>query len=164
MPPLPPARSILPSLTIIQFKGASDYLEIFARIDVPRLNKLHMIFFNQPYSTHSTQLLQLISRRPMLGAPEQGHIAFGSKAIIVRFLSQISDFGVLSMQTPCMASKWQPSSLDQVCSSSRAPVSTGPRWNTSTSSRTGPPFLRNHVGISLRLRESKIPTTLARRC
>ena len=38
LPPL--TRSILPSLTTIQFIGASEYLEeILARIDAPRLNK-----------------------------------------------------------------------------------------------------------------------------
>ena len=56
MPPLPPARSILPSLTIIQFKGASEYLEIFARTDVPRLNKMHMIFNQIIFNTLHTTL------------------------------------------------------------------------------------------------------------
>ena len=48
LPPPPLTRSILPSLTRISFKGASEYLEeILARIDAPRLDKLHIVFFNQ---------------------------------------------------------------------------------------------------------------------
>ena len=121
--PLPqPTRSILPSLTKIGFKGASEYLEvILARIDAPRLNKMHITFFSQVIFD-IPQLFQFIGRRPMLRAPERGHIAFNSKAIIVRFPSQTS--GVLSIQIPCTGSEWQLSSLEQVCSSSMPPIST----------------------------------------
>ena len=46
--PPPLTRSILPSLTKIEFKGVSEYLEeILARIDASRLNKLHITFFIQ---------------------------------------------------------------------------------------------------------------------
>jgi hypothetical protein len=61
--PRPPAltRSIVPGLTKIQFKGASEYLEeILARIDAPRL--FSQIIFDTP------QLFQFISRRPMAGS------------------------------------------------------------------------------------------------
>ncbi|KAF8495451.1 hypothetical protein F5888DRAFT_1804825 [Russula emetica] len=45
--PPPPTRSILTTLTYFQFRGVSEYLDDFlARIDAPRLSKLHIIFFN----------------------------------------------------------------------------------------------------------------------
>ena len=47
--PLPPlTRSILPRLAKIRFKGVSEYFdEILAHVDAPRLNELHITFFNQ---------------------------------------------------------------------------------------------------------------------
>ena len=104
--PPPPTRSILPSLIKILFKGASEYLEeILAWIDAPRLNLLHITFFNQ-IIFDTPQLFQFIGRRPTLRAPEKGHIAFSSKAIIVKFPSQTFDYGVLSVRIQCRASEW----------------------------------------------------------
>jgi hypothetical protein len=124
LPPPPLTRSILPSLAEIQFKGASEYLEeILARIDAPRLDELHITFFNQ-ILFDTPQLSQFISRRPTLRAPERGHITFSSKAIVVEFPSQTSDYDVLSVEIPCTVSEWQLSSLEQVCTSSLPPVST----------------------------------------
>jgi hypothetical protein len=122
--PPPPTRSILPGLTKIRFKGASEYLEeILAQIDAPRLNELHITFFNQ-IIFDTPQLFQFISRRPMLRAPEKGHIEFNSKGIIVKFPSQTSYYRVLSVEIPCTVPEWQLSSLKQVCTSSLPPVST----------------------------------------
>jgi hypothetical protein len=124
LPPPPPTRSILPSLTEIRFKGASEYLEeILARIDAPGLNKLRITFFNQ-IIFDTPQLFRFISRTPILRAPEKGHITFDSKAIIVRFPSQTSYYTPLRVQVSCTASEWQLSSLKQVCTSSLPPVST----------------------------------------
>ena len=118
----PPLRSILPSLTKIRFKGASEYLEeIWARIDAPRLGELHITFFNQ-LILYTPQLFQFISRRPMLRAPEKGHIAFSSKAVIVKFPSQAPDYDGLRVEIPCTVSEWQISSLEQVCASSLPPI------------------------------------------
>ena len=124
LPPPPLTRSILPSLTKIRFKGASEYLEvILARIDTPRLDLLHITFFNQ-IIFDTPQLFQFISRRPTLRAPEKGRIAFNHKAIIVKFPSRTSDCYVLRVEIPCSAPEWQLSSLEQVCTSSLPPVST----------------------------------------
>src|SRR5258708_6710847 len=54
-------------------------------------------------------------------ALEKGHITFDSKNIFVKFPSQT--FTVLSMGVACMASEWQISSLEQVCTSSLPPIS-----------------------------------------
>jgi hypothetical protein len=122
--PPPPTRSILPSLTKIRFKGASEYLEeILARIDAPQLDDLHITFFNQ-LIFDTPQLFQFISRRPTLRGPEEGQIEFSSEAIIVKFPSQTSNYRVLSVQIPCRASEWQLSSLEQVYTSSLPPVFT----------------------------------------
>ena len=118
LPPPQLTRSILPSLTIIRFKGASGYLEkILAQIDAPRLDELHITFFNQ-IIFDTPQLFQFISRRPVLSAPDKGHIAFSSKAILVRYSSQASAYTVLNVEILSTASEWQLSSLEQVCTSS----------------------------------------------
>ena len=124
-PPRPLTRSDLPSLTSIRFKGASEYLEeILARIDAPRLNNLHIKFFNQ-IIFDTPQLSQFISRKPTLRAPEKGNIAFYSEAAYVRFPLQTSDYEIqLKVEILCRTSEWQLSSLKQVCTSSLPPVST----------------------------------------
>ena len=124
-PPPPLTRSILPSLTNIAFKGASEYLEdILARIDTPRLDVLDITFFNQ-IIFDTPQLFQFISRTPTLRAPEMGHIEFYPRSTVVKFRSQTSGYdGALCVQISCTASEWQVSSLEQVCNSSLPPVST----------------------------------------
>ena len=123
-PPPPLTRSILPILTTMLFGGISGYLEeILARIDTPQLNKMHIIFFNQ-ITSGTPQLFQFISRRPTLRALEEGHIAFNSESIIIKFPSLTSDLGVLLMQIPCTRSDLRLSCLEQVCTSSLPPVYT----------------------------------------
>ena len=122
--PPPLTHSILPSITKIHFKGTSEYLEeILARIDVPRLNGLHIIFFNDVVFD-TPQLFQLISRRPALRTPQKGHIAFNSEDIVVKFQSQTSDYDVLSVKILCTASDLQLSSIEQVCTPSLPLLST----------------------------------------
>jgi hypothetical protein len=123
-PPPPLTRSILPSLTEVVFKGASEYLEvILARIDALRLDRLDITFFNQ-IIFDTPQLFQFISRRPTLMAPEKGYIEFSSKAIVVKFSSDESYNAELSVGIRCTASEWQLSSLEQICTSSLPLVST----------------------------------------
>ena len=123
-PPPPLPRSILPNLTKIEFDGPSEYLEvIFARIDAPRLNKMHTIFYNE-VTFDTPQFFQFISRRPLLRAPEKGLIAFNSDAIIFKFSSQTSDYSDLRVEITRTASEWQLSSLEQAWSSSFPPVPT----------------------------------------
>jgi hypothetical protein len=96
-----------------------------ARIEAPRLDYLNITFFNQ-IIFNTPQLFQFISRRPTLRAPEKGSIAFYSKAVILDFRSQTSEYEVLSVQMRCAVPEWQLSSLEQVCTgtSSLPPVST----------------------------------------
>ena len=120
----PPTRSILPRLTKILFQGVSDYLEeMLTRIDTPQLEELCIGFFHQSIFD-TPQLLQFISRRPTLRAPERGHIEFHSQHIIIKFSSQTSHYDVLSVRIGSMPSERQLSSLKQVCASSLPPLST----------------------------------------
>jgi hypothetical protein len=157
--PPPPTRSILSSLTMIIFKGVSEYLEeILARIDAPRVNELHITFFNQ-IIFDTPQLFQFIGRRPALMAPETGHIIFNSKAIIVKFPPQTSEYDILCVRVPCTASEWQLSSLEQVCASSLPPVSmledlyifedreNPPRWQDDVENTLWLDLLRSFVAV-----------------
>ena len=83
--PPPPTRAILPSLTTIAFKGASEYLEVIsARIDAPQLDNLYITFFNEVIFD-TPQLFQFISRTPTLRVPEKGRIAFSDDTVLVKF-------------------------------------------------------------------------------
>ena len=167
----PPTRSILPSLTKIRFEGVSEYLEeILARIDAPRINEMHITFFNQ-IIFDTPQLFQFISRRPTLSAQEKSFVNFDSTAIIVKFPSQTSDYNALSLEIPCTALEWQLSSLEQVCTSSLPPVSTlenlyllevhlfpGPRWQDDIETTLWLDFLRSFVAVkNLYLSDGCVP-------
>jgi hypothetical protein len=168
--PPPLTRTILPSLTKIRFKGASEYLEeILAPIAAPRLNRLHITFFNQ-IIFDTPQLFLFISHSPALKAHEKGHVAFNDKAIIVKFPSQTSDYIVLSVKIPSTASEWQLSSLEQVCTSSLPPVSTledlyisenqhwRPRWQDDVENTLWLDLLRPFVSVkNLYLSEEYVP-------
>jgi hypothetical protein len=124
--PPPLTCSILPSLTKIRFEGTSEYLEeILARIDAPRLNKMHVYFVNQ-IVFDLPQLFQFVGRIPTLRAPKKGHIAFTFTAIVVKFPSPTSDHDVLGVRIEGTdpESEWQLLSLMQVCTSFLPPVST----------------------------------------
>ncbi|KAF8502721.1 hypothetical protein F5888DRAFT_1887397 [Russula emetica] len=124
LPPPPLTRSILPGLTKIEFKGASEYLEvILARIDAPRLNELYTIFLDQ-IIFNTPQLFQFISRSPTLRAPEMGSIAFNPSEITVRFSPQTSDYDVLIVTILYTVSGWQLSFLRQIFTSFLPPIST----------------------------------------
>ena len=168
-PPPPLTRSILPSLTKFRFNGFSEYLEeILAGIDAPRLDELQIIYFNQ-IIFGTPQLLQFFSRRPTLRVPEEGHIAFNSKAIIVKFPSQTSEYDVLSVEVPFTAPERQLSSLEQVCASSFPFLSTleglyifedqnAPRWQDDIENTLWLALLRPFAAVkSLYLCEKIIP-------
>ena len=115
LPPPSLTRSILPSLTEIRFRGTSEYLEeVLARVDAPRLNKLRITFLNQ-LIFDTPQLFQLISRIPTLMALDEGDIVITDRENSVKFTSQTSDYGALSVSVPCTT---QLSALKQVCTSS----------------------------------------------
>ena len=159
LPLLPLTRSILPNLTKIRFKGASEYLEmILAWIESPRIHELHIAFFNQ-IIFDTPQLFQFISRRPTLRAQEKCHIVFNSKALLVKFPSHTSGYDVLSLEIRCTSSEWQLSSLEQLCTSSLPPFSTlediyifenqgnPPRWHDDVENTLLLGLLRSFVAV-----------------
>ena len=154
-----PPCSILPRLTKIEFNGPGEYLEeILARIDVPRLSRMYITFFDDTI-LDTPELFQFISRTPTLRALEKAQIAFYEEAIIFKFSSQTSDFGGLRVEIPCTVSGWQFSSFDQAWTSSLPPVPTlkdlyiledrfdSPCWQDDVENTLWLDFLRSFVAV-----------------
>ena len=118
--PLPP-RAILPSLTVLEFEGASEYLEaLVARIDVPQLDHLDIFFTffhsDETIVLDTPQLLRFINRTPKLQAPDTARVSINTQATGSNFLIDfwrpgqiysIIRLGIHSMYTqrqfPCLA-------------------------------------------------------------
>ena len=125
LPPL--ARSILPRLTEIQFKGASEYLEeILARIDAPRLNKLYIAFFNQ-IIFHTPQLFQFISRRPTLRASKSCSVTFSSTPLLSSSRYLFSKYSGWKSNVRSQTSSFHP-----LVRSAPRPCLPFPHWKAST--------------------------------
>ena len=121
--PPPSTRSVLPALEYFTFKGVTEYLEdLVARIDAPRLNLLHMTFFND-ITFDIPQAIQFVSRTSMSRALERALISLRDNAVKLYFSSQTSDGGVLTLVILCRGLEWQLSSLEQVCTSCFPPLS-----------------------------------------
>ena len=114
---LPPrTRSLLPVLTMFQFKGVGEYLEdLVARIDAPLLDELVITFFNQ-LIFDIPQITQFICRTPNFNSRDEAHVTFSSSHVWITFPQ--TSHGALELRIPCSPSDWQLSSLAQVCSSS----------------------------------------------
>jgi hypothetical protein len=120
----PPTRSILPVITELRFKGVSEYLDdLVACIDAPLLFHLSITFFNDTVFD-SPQLVQFISRTPMLTRLEKAGVSFGDGTARVNLSSQTSNYGELSVKIPCRELDWQVSCLEQICTSCLPPLST----------------------------------------
>ena len=123
--PPPTTRSILPVLTDFGFVGVSEYLDDFvARIDAPGLNILEITLFNQ-IVFETPHFIQFISRTPMFKALEKAHVAFGARAAMVNFSTDLSSrHPILVVRILCRELDWQVSSLEQVFTSCLPPLST----------------------------------------
>jgi hypothetical protein len=108
-------RFILPVLTYFRFKGVGEFLDdLVARIDAPRLIKLHITFFNQ-ILFDTPQLIQFIGRTPILEALKKTRVIFENDAARVElYSSPPSDQAELRVKIPCTELDWQVSSLEQV--------------------------------------------------
>ena len=74
--PPPQTRTLFPVLDSLRFTGPSEYLEnLVARIDVPLLNNLLIIFFHQ-LIFDTPQLNQFISRTPKFNAHNKPDVHF----------------------------------------------------------------------------------------
>ena len=111
----PPPTCIFPALTYFQFKGDPEYLDDFvARIDIPLLSNLHIIFFTE-YGFDAPQLAEFISRTPRLNVPDEAHVIFHHESVMIRFISQTFGHAELRVEIPCTESDWQLPSLTEVC-------------------------------------------------
>ena len=112
----PSTRTLLPVLTKLWLKGASEYLEDFiARIDAPRLDNLTTLFFNQLIFDTPT-LAEFTSRTPKFRGHDEARVVFSYGYVSVIF-PQTSD-GTLEMAILRKRSDWQLWSLTQICDSS----------------------------------------------
>jgi hypothetical protein len=119
--PFLPTRSVLPTLTILGFKGEFEYFEGFvAQIDTPRLYQLFIELFDN-IDIDTPQLIQFISRTPILGAYDEAHIVFYAWKSQIR-LSQShpepSGHSMVEEKTSCLKTDRLVPSLVQICTSS----------------------------------------------
>jgi hypothetical protein len=114
--PPTPTRTVLPVLTELWFKGASEYLEdLMARIDVPPLEKLGITFFHQ-LIFDTSQVAQFISRTPKFKTSEEARVVFSDRDVSFT-LPQQSDRALAEFGISCRQPDWQLSSVAQVFSS-----------------------------------------------
>ncbi|KAI0282417.1 hypothetical protein BC826DRAFT_1064926 [Russula brevipes] len=121
LPPL--TRAVLPALSLLDFTGTSEYLDVLtSQIDAPRLKRARSTFFSQPISDVS-QLHQFISRIGTFKAPSLARVSFFEHSVEIAFYPHrestiferdiVFEFGL-----SCAVSHWQISSLALLCTSS----------------------------------------------
>jgi hypothetical protein len=110
-----PTRSVLPALTMLEFKGVNEYLEdLVARIDTPRLLFLSATFFND-IEFDTPELTRFVSRSSTFKAPNEAHVSFDS--LTASFELQPQAFNVLyfEVKISCIEPTWQLSFVSQIC-------------------------------------------------
>jgi hypothetical protein len=113
-----PKRTLLPVLTLLWFKGVSEYLEdLVARIDTPLLDNLTITYYHQLIFDYP-QLTQFIRRTPKFKVPDEAHLTFSYYDVMVALPRTVTFDGVLKLRISCSQPDWQLSSVSQVCSSS----------------------------------------------
>jgi len=122
------ARGVLPSLTRLQFKGASEYLEdLISRIDAPLLDDLTVAFLNQPIF-NIPQLLRFIDRPKNFETFDEAVMIVSKLSAEVKLHQRAGTAGHtstrLGLEILCRESDLQLSSLAQACTTSLSPLST----------------------------------------
>jgi hypothetical protein len=116
-------RSVLSALTYILFQGDSEYFDdLVTHIDVPPLNYLFIVFFNQVVFD-TPQLIRFICRTPRMKQLEKAFVTFDGDFAMVNFSPPTSDDEPFHVKIPCRELDWQVSALEQVCTSSLPPLS-----------------------------------------
>jgi hypothetical protein len=114
------ARFILHTLTSLQFKGTSEYLEeIVYQIETPRLGNIGITFFNQ-LAFDTPRLRHFTSRTQILEMLNQADISLSTSQASIR-LSQkggTTHHNTVDLRISSRAPDWQLSSLSQLCTSS----------------------------------------------
>ena len=108
----PPRRTTLPSLTSLEFCGASEYLEGFVtRLDLPALCKIKIILFND-ILFEIPQLCQFIPRLNALRSPTRVIVTHSIDSVSVFFVQE-GDRNCL-LKTSCRRLDWQLSFVTQI--------------------------------------------------
>ena len=115
-PPPPQARTFLPALTELWFKGVGEYLEdLVDRIDSPLLDMLEITFFHR-LVFDTQRLTQFISLTPKLKTCDRACVVFSDRAVSITFPHTFDRAFKLTIS--CRWSDWQLSSLAQFFSPS----------------------------------------------
>jgi hypothetical protein len=123
-------RAVLPSLTVLRVRGATEDLEDFmARIDAPLLDHLYILYsfsaFDRVIVLDTPHLLRFISRTPKLQAPDEAYIGFDAdnfKMWINFFCSTRISRRVLRLEIFCIEPERQFPCLAQFCRSPPFPL------------------------------------------
>ena len=119
--PPPLTCSIVSALTELNFYGVNEYFDdLVAHIDAPRLDELHIGFFDQ-IVFNPLQFIRFISRTPKLNALEKASVQFLDSLVFVKLSSGSR---MLKVVITCEELVRQISSLKQLFSSSLPPLST----------------------------------------
>ena len=122
----PPKRFVLPALSILYFKGITEYMEeLAACIDAPQLNQMTIILFNQ-IDFDFPRLAQFINITPTPWASNEARLRFNNSIadVILRCPTSKNRPRVLEIRIICEEPDWQLSAIEQVCNSSLPTFST----------------------------------------
>ena len=111
-PSYPGTRVVLPTLARFHFRGVSEYMEdLISRIDVPLLDDIKIVFFNQLIFV-TPQLHNFLARTEKFKELNHATVEFFSRHVALRLESV-----PLSLEVSCRKLDWQLSSMGQVCNS-----------------------------------------------
>jgi hypothetical protein len=114
-------RVVLPSLALLDFCGASEYLEdLVARIDTPAINSVYTRFFNR-LDFDIPHFFQFIGRMQIQRSFEEAKLYFIDKNVVTHFGHRDPTGGkafrnALSVVIACHTLDWQVGYLAQICS------------------------------------------------
>ena len=121
IPPPPLTRILLPALTLFEFKGASEYLEVLvSRIDAPQLNEFSIDYLNQLADVSANQLRTFVDRSvgPRLTQFRNAVLQFHDDLVVwkpnSRANGQLGSSAWIAIR--CRGIDWQVSHIAQVLS------------------------------------------------
>jgi hypothetical protein len=122
--PPPLTRTRLPALTMLFFKGVSEYFEdLVSRIDAPRLEYCVIKFYNQLLFDIS-HLPEFFARAEKLRSLDRAEVFFDNQGVgIGLHLPETTVPRNVTLRILCSPSDWQLSSLAQVCHQSSSLLS-----------------------------------------
>jgi len=117
--PPPHARTLLPALTYLRFRGVPEYMEhLVAQIHDPLLESMEITFFHQEVLEIS-ELAKFIRRADKLSLVDRGEVIFRSECISVKLSQNLQgiDPKTLMLNPACVESDFRLSYLAHFCAS-----------------------------------------------